>query len=76
MGADAPTDRETDLTIVHRLFKEVNGDHPMTEADDAYAREHFTPATPEQLSEIAAGRLEERKSKCPSLKILNPLSIL
>ena len=57
MGADAPTDRETDLTIVHRLFKEVNGDHPMTEADDAYAREHFTPATPEQLSEITAGRL-------------------
>ncbi len=57
VGDDALTDTSSDLAIVRRLFVEVNGEHPMTEADDAYAREHFTPATPEQLAEIAAGRL-------------------
>ncbi|WP_165807043.1 GNAT family N-acetyltransferase [Nocardioides currus] len=45
------------LQTVQDRFREVNGEHPMSEADDAYAREHFTPATPEQLADIAAGRL-------------------
>lgn len=45
------------LTTVRNRFLEVNGDHPMTEADEAHVREHFEPATPEQLTEIAAGRL-------------------
>ncbi|WP_297741875.1 GNAT family N-acetyltransferase [Nocardioides sp.] len=53
MGDDALRD----LQIVRDRFREVNGEHPMTEADDAYAREHFTPAPPEHLGDIAAGRL-------------------
>ncbi len=42
---------------VRGRFRDVNGEHPMSEADDAYVREHFTPATSQQLVEIAAGRL-------------------
>lgn len=50
-------DALTDLDAVRNRFLEVNGEHPMTEVDEAHVREHFTPATPEQLAEIAAGRL-------------------
>ncbi len=46
-----------DSLTVRQRFVEVNGEHPMTEEDVAHVREHFTPATPEQLTEIAAGRL-------------------
>ncbi|QIK74830.1 GNAT family N-acetyltransferase [Nocardioides piscis] len=46
-----------DALTVRRLFVEANGEHPMTEADDAYVRAHFEPATAEQLELIAAGRL-------------------
>ena len=42
---------------VQQRFRAVNGDHPMTEADDAYVREHFVPATGRQLTEMAAGRM-------------------
>ncbi len=45
------------IETVRGHFQAVNGEHPMSEADDAYVREHFTPATPQQLVEIAAGRL-------------------
>jgi len=57
VGDDALTDPTDDLATVRRLFIEVNGEHPMTEADEAYVREHFAPATPAQLADIAAGRL-------------------
>ncbi|HXH80857.1 GNAT family N-acetyltransferase [Nocardioides sp.] len=46
-----------DLVTIRDRFREVNGEHPMTEADDAYAREHFRPATADQLADIAVGRL-------------------
>lgn len=55
---DGVGDDELDvLDTVRGLFREVNGDHPMTEGDDAYAREHFAAASPEDLADIAAGRL-------------------
>lgn len=57
VGDDALTAPSSDLATVRRKFLEVNGEHPMTEADEAHVREHFQPATPEQLTEIAAGRL-------------------
>lgn len=57
VGADALTDQTSDLATVRRLFIDVNGEHPMTEADEAYVREHFTPASSDQLADIAAGRL-------------------
>ncbi|UUZ61643.1 GNAT family N-acetyltransferase [Nocardioides sp. B-3] len=50
-------DALTALQQVRDRYLEVNGEHPMSKADDAYVREHFTPATPEQLTEMAAGRL-------------------
>jgi RimJ/RimL family protein N-acetyltransferase len=34
---------------VRDRYVAVNGDHPMTEADDAYVREHFVRATPESM---------------------------
>jgi hypothetical protein len=55
VGDDALTDRLR--TAVHDRFVTVNGDHPMTAADDAYAREHFVPATPEAMALMLEGRL-------------------
>ncbi|MEO5663480.1 MAG: GNAT family N-acetyltransferase [Nocardioides sp.] len=57
VGDDALTAPSSDLATVRRKFLDVNGEHPMTAADEAHVREHFQPATPEQLTEIAAGRL-------------------
>jgi RimJ/RimL family protein N-acetyltransferase len=57
VGDDALTDPSSDLEIVRKRYREVNGEHPMTEADEAYVREHFTPASSDQLADIAAGRL-------------------
>ncbi|MBS2940101.1 GNAT family N-acetyltransferase [Nocardioides sp. J2M5] len=51
MGDDALTE------AIHRRYTEVNGEHPMTPADDAYVREHFVPATDETLEHMLAGRL-------------------
>ncbi|WP_426243177.1 GNAT family N-acetyltransferase [Nocardioides sp. LHG3406-4] len=42
---------------VRRRYLEVNGEHPMTAADDAYVREHFVPADAEVLALIEAGSL-------------------
>ena len=50
-------DTLTELDTVRDRFREVNGDHPMTESDDAYVREHFAPASLEQLADITAGRV-------------------
>lgn len=50
-------DALTSLESVRARYREVNGEHPMTAEDEAHVREHFVPATPEQLTEIAAGRL-------------------
>lgn len=57
VGDDALTDATSDLATIRRLFIEVNGEHPITEADEAYVREHFTPASSDQLADIAARRL-------------------
>ncbi|MDR7252943.1 RimJ/RimL family protein N-acetyltransferase [Nocardioides sp. BE266] len=45
------------LTEVRRRYVAVNGDHPMSDADDAYVREHFVEATPEALALMVDGRL-------------------
>lgn len=50
------TDTSNDLAAIRTRFVEVNGEHPMTEADEAHVREHFRPATGDQLADIAAGR--------------------
>ena len=50
-------DALSSLEAVQARFREVNGEHPMSEADEAHAREHFRPATDAQLADIAAGRL-------------------
>ena len=42
---------------VHRRYRDVNGDHPMTEADDTYVRAHFVPAGTDVLALIEAGSL-------------------
>ncbi|MCY7402142.1 MAG: GNAT family N-acetyltransferase [Nocardioides sp.] len=55
MGDDALTPGLVDLVL--ERFVAVNGDHPMSEADDAYVREHFVPATPDSLPDMMAGRL-------------------
>lgn len=55
MGDDALSDRVT--RAVHDRFVSVNGDHPMTAEDDAYAREHFVPAAPEAMQLMLDGRL-------------------
>lgn len=52
MEDDAPSDLES----VRARFLEINGEHPMSESDEAHVREHFRPATDEQLADIAAGR--------------------
>lgn len=51
MGDDTLTD------AVRARFVAVNGDHPMTEADDAYVREHFVEATPEAMALMLDDRL-------------------
>ena len=42
---------------VRRRYLEVNGDHPMTAADDRYVCAHFVPADDEVLALIGAGSL-------------------
>ncbi|WP_210439423.1 GNAT family N-acetyltransferase [Nocardioides xinjiangensis] len=56
MGDDALSPDATRMAV-HDRYVAVNGDHPMTVADDAYARQHFVPATPEALELMLAGRL-------------------
>lgn len=55
MGDDALSDPL--VAAVRDRFVAVNGDHPMTEEDDAYVREHFVEATPEAMEQMLAGRL-------------------
>lgn len=57
VGDDALTDSSSDLETVRERYREINGEHQMTEADEAYVREHFAPASIDQLADIAAGRL-------------------
>lgn len=45
------------VAAVRERFVAVNGDHPMTDADDAYVREHFVEATPAAMEQMLAGRL-------------------
>lgn len=45
----------TPAQAVDRRYREVNGDHPMSELDDTYVRAGFVPATGEQLALMAAG---------------------
>ena len=45
----------TPAQAVDRRYREVNGDHPMSEVDDTYVRAGFVPATGEQLALMAAG---------------------
>lgn len=54
MGDDALS---PDLARVLDQYVAVNGDHPMTEADDDYVREHFVPATRDALAHMREGRL-------------------
>lgn len=51
MGDDALTE------AVRLRYLEVNGEHPMTTADDAYVREHFVPATVTAMEHMLTGRL-------------------
>ena len=51
------------VAAVRDRFVAVNGDHPMTDGDDAYVREHFVEATPEEalaMAAEAAGGLDVR----------------
>lgn len=41
-------------TVAER-YRRLHGDHPMTEADDAYVRQHFVAATHDQLVAMLAG---------------------
>ena len=45
------------IQTVHDRYLAVNGDHPMSEADDAYVRAHFVEATPDALALMLDGRL-------------------
>jgi RimJ/RimL family protein N-acetyltransferase len=45
------------VPAVRDRFVAVNGDHPMTDEDDAYVREHFVEATPEAMDQMLAGCL-------------------
>ena len=45
------------VAAVRDRFVAVNGDHPMTDEDDAYVREHFVAATPAAMEQMLAGRL-------------------
>lgn len=55
MGDDALSDPL--VAAVRDRFVAVNGDHPMTDEDDAYVREHFVEATPAAMEQMLAGRL-------------------
>ncbi|WP_416955042.1 GNAT family N-acetyltransferase [Nocardioides sp. T5] len=55
MGDDALSDPL--VAAVRDRFVAVNGDHPMTDEDDAYVREHFVAATPAAMEQMLAGRL-------------------
>lgn len=59
MGADDLTALDPGLLAeVRRRYVEVNGDHPMSLADDAYVREHFVPVGSDHvLREMLAGLL-------------------
>jgi RimJ/RimL family protein N-acetyltransferase len=48
---------DTLTQAVHDRFVAANGDHPMTRDDDAYARDHFEPATPEAMRLMLDGLL-------------------
>lgn len=48
---------DTLIEQVRRRYLAVNGDHPMTGADDAYVREHFVEATPEAMALMLDDRL-------------------
>jgi hypothetical protein len=45
------------VAAVRDRFVAVNGEHPMTDEDDAYVREHFVEATPAAMEQMLAGRL-------------------
>lgn len=45
------------MDLVLERYVAVNGDHQMSEADDAYVRKHFVPATPDAMPDMVAGRL-------------------
>nr|WP_300053942.1 GNAT family N-acetyltransferase [uncultured Nocardioides sp.] len=45
------------VAAVRDRFVAVNGDHPMTDEDDAYVREHFVEATPAAMEQMLSGRL-------------------
>ena len=55
MGDDALTTGLPDRVL--EQFVAVNGDHPLTDEDDAYVREPFGPAPSAVLADMAAGRL-------------------
>jgi RimJ/RimL family protein N-acetyltransferase len=55
VGDDALSDPL--VAAVRDRFVAVNGDHPMTDEDDAYVREHFVEATPAAMEQVLAGRL-------------------
>ena len=44
------------MAVLER-YRAVNGDHPMTAADDAYVQEHFVAATPEAMELMLRDRL-------------------
>ena len=54
MGDDALT---RTLEAVRDRYLAVNGEHPMTPADDAYVRDGFVAATPEAMALMLADRL-------------------
>ena len=45
------------LEAVRARYVEVNGEHPMSQADDEYVRAEFVEATDEQLEDMLAGVL-------------------
>lgn len=55
MGDDALIPDLRDQVLERYL--DVNGDHPMTDADDAYVRDHFVPASSDALTHMLAGHL-------------------
>lgn len=48
---------DTLIEQVRRRYLAVNGDHPMSAADDAYVRDHFAEATPEAMALMLEDRL-------------------
>lgn len=44
------------LDRVRQRFVEVNGEHAMTPADDAYAREHYVPVPSDEVLHLMLGR--------------------